>query len=218
MFQDGERNGRHLLFGRVPRVVVTLLRAPQMNLHHTAWDLGKLNLPCACFYNFLDLTRELRISGSLLLVQPRGNDDNNNNHNTWVLKIARFRREIRYIQQELSIYSILESHRFPLSPRLIGLVYEETKDRTIGFLMEEIQGGEYPGIKDIENCSETLRRLHGTGIIHGDVNRYNFLLTEDGAKIFDFETSTTRFDEGVASREIESLWKWLGDDSGMGRE
>lgn len=66
--------------------------------------------------------------------------------------------------------------------------------------MEEIPI-EYPGIEDLENCWETIRKLHSIGIIHGDVNRYTLLLTQNRtAKIIDFEASTTKFNEESVSR------------------
>ncbi|RAL13241.1 uncharacterized protein BO97DRAFT_433945 [Aspergillus homomorphus CBS 101889] len=174
-------------------------------------NLAKLDVSSAKFYNLSDLTRVSRISDRMFCV--KGDNE------IWVMKIASFKHEVRYLQQEVAIYSKLASAGFPLAPRLIGYVYEETKDRTMGFLMEKISGYP-PSIDDLEACTKTIRLLHTFGILHGDTNRYNFLMTEKGAQIFDFEGSVALEDKGseAALKEVEGLEAHLLESSGRGQK
>jgi predicted Ser/Thr protein kinase len=173
-------------------------------------DLQQLNVPGAVFLNLLDLTRVSRISDRISRVKYDGE--------TWILKVARFRHEIPALQQEVSIYSTLTASAFPHAPKFIGFVYEETKARIVGFLMEELSG-ETPDIHNLRDCVETVRLLHTCGIVHGDLNKYNFLMTEYGAKIFDFEASAAQVnvDPAAAEEELKALASKLADESGIGK-
>ncbi|EAW19565.1 uncharacterized protein NFIA_026390 [Aspergillus fischeri NRRL 181] len=172
--------------------------------------LEQLSIPGAIFLNLLDMRKVSRISDRISRVNYDGE--------TWILKIARFRHEIPALQEEVSIYSTLTASAFPLAPKFIGFVYEETKARTVGFLMEEILG-ETPDIHNLKDCVETVRLLHTFGIVHGDLNKYNFLMTEHGAKIFDFEASAAEgeVDPTAAEEELKALASKLADESGIGK-
>jgi RIO-like serine/threonine protein kinase len=84
--------------------------------------------------------------------------------------------------------------------------------------MEDISG-RTPGVDDLKDCERTIRLLHESGILHGDVNRYNFLMTDCGAIVFDFEVATIK--EVVASKEsdneIKTLVEKFKDNSGVGK-
>ncbi|KAI9371224.1 hypothetical protein BJX61DRAFT_534977 [Aspergillus egyptiacus] len=105
---------------------------------------------------------------------------------TCILKVARFAHEIQYLQQEVSVYSTLTSSGFPLSPRFIGYVYEETKCRTVGFLLEETIGTP-PDILNLGDCMKTIQ----------------LLMTDKGAQVSDFEVSTVHGDVDPTSAEEE---------------
>ncbi|KAE8412289.1 hypothetical protein BDV36DRAFT_305011 [Aspergillus pseudocaelatus] len=173
-------------------------------------DLEQLDHPFAIFVNFLDLTTVSRISYRLSRV--RYGDE------IWVLKIARFKHEIPSLQHEVSIYSKLMASGYPLAPKFIAFVYEETKNRTVGFLMEEVSG-RIPGTQDFNDCAETVRLLHEHGIVHGDLNKHNFLVTEEGVKLFYFEVSAAKEDADPAAteEELKGLVARLEDESGIGR-
>lgn len=173
-------------------------------------DLKNLDVSGAIFYNILDLNSIFRISDRISRVKLHDQ--------TWVLKIARFRHEVPALQREVAAYSVLSSQGFLLAPKFIGFAYEETKHRTVGFLMEDISG-RVPDIRDLDQCMETVCKLHKSGIIHGDLNRYNFMMTQSGAKIFDFENSTTRgcAGTGAADEEIRTLASKLEDESEIGK-
>ncbi|WEW60329.1 hypothetical protein PRK78_005814 [Emydomyces testavorans] len=175
-----------------------------------ALNLKALNIHLPKFFNILDLIPVSRISDRISRV--RFEDE------TWILKIARFKHEIPALQREISIYSTLALLNFPLAPKFVGFAYEEVKDRTIGFLMEDISG-RTPNIEDLEDCKKTVRLLHLFGIIHGDLNKYNFLMTESGAKVFDFEVSTAQedADPAAADDEMRALADKFRDESGIGK-
>ncbi|RAK82277.1 uncharacterized protein BO72DRAFT_443720 [Aspergillus fijiensis CBS 313.89] len=174
-------------------------------------NLAKLDVSTAKFYNISDLSTVFRIGARVFRVKGDGE--------IWILKIAQFKHEIRYLQQEVAIYSELSESGFPLAPRFIGYAYEDTRERTIGFLMEDIPGYP-PDIRNLEECTRTIRLLHAFGFIHGDTNRYNFLITDKGAHVIDFESTVALadVDSEAASREVDVLEVNLRDESGRGRK
>ncbi|KAI2791734.1 hypothetical protein POX_c04611 [Penicillium oxalicum] len=137
----------------------------------------------APYFNILDLVPFSRISDRVSRVVL--------GDKTLVLKIARFRHEVPALQREVSTYALLASRGFPLAPKVIGYAYEGTINRTIGLLMEDIAGST-PGSGDLEDCQITARLLHDYGILHRDLNRYNFLMTDHGAIVFDFEVAVVK--------------------------
>lgn len=69
-----------------------------------------------------------------------------------------------------------------------------------------------------------LRRLHGRGLPHGDVNRHDFLITESSAeegaeepvKLIDFEHTREGASPEEMGEELESLASELVAESGLG--
>ncbi|GAB1208705.1 hypothetical protein APSETT445_007456 [Aspergillus pseudonomiae] len=173
-------------------------------------DLRQIDIPDAIFVDLLDLTTVSRISDRISCVKHGGE--------SCILKVARFKHEIPALQREVAVYSSLTLSGFPHAPKFIGFVYEETKFRVVGFLMESITG-KPPGVQNLRDCTETVRLLHAYGIVHGDLNKYNFLITEHGAKVFDFENAVVQgnVDPETAENEIETLAVKLEDESGIGK-
>lgn len=60
----------------------------------------------------------------------------------------------------------------------------------MGMLLERLEGV-VPSIDDLSACEEALCRFHRTGMIHGDVNRHNFLL-DRSKNLFGLSISNTR--------------------------
>lgn len=62
----------------------------------------------------------------------------------------------------------------------------------IGFLMGKVEGG-FACLGDLTQCAALLRRLYGLGdlgLVHGDVNPYNFIVKEGRrrcVRLVDFE-------------------------------
>ncbi|KAI1935958.1 hypothetical protein LOZ66_004876 [Ophidiomyces ophidiicola] len=162
-------------------------------------DLKQLDVPdFMAFFEHSDLKILTRIGLRLFRVSCGGQRR--------ILKIAPVAFELRYLTAEISMYMKLAASGFPLAPKFYGLVYEETRDRTIGFLMESIPG-RYPTMENLEECEKALHMLHEYGFIHKDINRFNFLVTDHGVRILDFETAVLKSDAdpGAADEEMKSL-------------
>ena len=128
-----------------------------------------------------------------------------------IAKIARFEWELPRIEQETRAYRLLEGSG--LAPRFLAHLHE--KGRIMGFLLEKIEGRP-ASFEDLSICEGALRKLHELGFVHGDVNRYNFLITEDGAKLLDFEHLRENASPELMRRELETLRAELVDESGRG--
>jgi len=85
----------------------------------------------------------------------------------------------------------------------------------MGFLLEKIEGRS-ASFQDLSVCETTLGKLHKLGLVHGDVNRYNFLVAEEGVKLIDFERLQENASRESMSKELENLRAELVDESGRG--
>lgn len=70
-----------------------------------------------------------------------------------------------------------------------------------------------------EDCTRTARLLHKFGFIHGDLNRYNFIMMEHGAKLLDFEGAAPvgELKPEAAEEELKELASNLEDESVLGK-
>ncbi|WPH02137.1 Hypothetical protein R9X50_00499200 [Acrodontium crateriforme] len=126
-----------------------------------------------------------------------------------ISKIAAFDWEIPRLERETWAYSILDQHQRPelgepqISPRVLGHLTE--CGRVIGILLERLDG-QFASADDLPDCANTLRRLHEIGLIHGDVNRYNFIVDKQRKQVsmVDFEHAAA-LDEFTAKMELQSL-------------
>ncbi|KAI2787994.1 hypothetical protein POX_f08377 [Penicillium oxalicum] len=98
-----------------------------------------------------------------------------------VTKFARFPWEIQYIENETSAYQWITG--YGIGPRFPGHLTENS--RVIGFLMEYISNARHADAQDVGICREVLSQLHGIGILHGDTNRFNFLIHDYLVVTFD---------------------------------
>ncbi|KAJ5214997.1 hypothetical protein N7468_010676 [Penicillium chermesinum] len=130
---------------------------------------------------------------------------------TVIAKIARFEWEIPRIERETRAYQLLEDSE--LTPRFLGHVHEN--GRVIGFILEKIEGRP-ASTRDLSACETALEKLHDLGFLHGDVNRYSFLVTEEGAKLLDFEHLQENASPDAMQNELESVRAELTDESGRG--
>lgn len=99
-----------------------------------------------------------------------------------------------------------------LSPKFLAHITEN--GRVIGVLLEKIDGSP-AGIDDLPKCEALVRSLHGQGLIHGDVNRYNLMVNNDMVKAVDFEHAQV-YNEQLARLEIDSLPEELAEETGRG--
>lgn len=131
---------------------------------------------------------------------------------TMVAKIARFEWELPRIRQETRAYQLLEKG-CGLAPRFLAHLHEN--GRVMGFLLEKVEGRS-ASIRDLGVCEAALGKLHGLGLVHGDVNRYNFLVTEQGAKLIGFEHLREDASPEPRRKELDKLRAELADESGRG--
>ncbi|KAJ5958762.1 uncharacterized protein N7479_005912 [Penicillium vulpinum] len=128
-----------------------------------------------------------------------------------IAKIARFEWEIPRIEQETRAYQLLEGSG--LTPRFLGHIHEN--GRIMGLLLEKIEGRP-ASFQDLSICETAVKKLHELGLVHGDVNRYKFLVTDDGIKLLDFESFLENASPESMHKELENLRTELAEDSGRG--
>jgi predicted Ser/Thr protein kinase len=162
--------------------------------------------------NVLDLERISQLTGSTFEAKFKsGLDGGLSPTKTVIAKIARFEWEIPRIETETRAYQLLENSG--LSPRFLGHIHEE--GRIIGFLLEKLESGN-ASPEELKECQLALRKFHDLGYLHGDVNRYNFLILKDEVKLIDFEKFQENATTKVQAKEMESLKAELRDGSGRG--
>ncbi|CAM1509846.1 Fc.00g001810.m01.CDS01 [Cosmosporella sp. VM-42] len=129
-------------------------------------------------------------------------------------KFAQFPWEIPYFAAETTSYHWI--HNRGIGPHFLGHIHEA--GRVIGFLLEEIPGARTAEVGDLAACQRSLEKLHGLGVMHGDINKHNFLIKGgDGeAVLIDFETAQKCEDRGVLDEEYRRLGEELADMSGRG--
>ncbi|PPR02903.1 hypothetical protein CVT26_009748 [Gymnopilus dilepis] len=128
-----------------------------------------------------------------------------------ILKIARFELEIPILENETALYQIIHTKCPGLAPRFLGHVVEH--ERAMGFLLEFIEGRR-AGVEDLEGCQKALKRLHSRRILHGDVNRFNFIVSEGGRiYLIDFANSKLDASEEEMRKEYEALHRQLAKES-----
>jgi predicted Ser/Thr protein kinase len=128
-----------------------------------------------------------------------------------IAKFARFPWEIGYYIAETQVYSWINGQN--IGPEFLGYLTEN--GRVIGFLIEYVEG-HHATISDLPACKVAVGRLHGLDILHGDLNKYNFLISERGAVLIDFETAKRSEDIEAMEKEVEELEGQLLDESGKG--
>lgn len=167
-------------------------------------------LPGTTKYDFIVFKTKERISDRVFISTL---DDDT----AVVVKIAKFRHELYYLRPELKAYAAFGAHGFTRMPKFYGYVYEEHPDRVVGFAMEYLKG-RHAGPDDLEDCSKVLEMVHQMGYLLVDFNRYNWIRTDAGMKVFDFEAAVKQSEsETDPSDELRALPAVLADESGVGR-
>ena len=70
--------------------------------------------------------------------------------------------------------------------------------------MEKAIGCE-ASIKDLAICEAAVSKLHSLGLMHGDLNRFNFIVGKCGVKLIDFENAKVSNNMKLMQCEIEGL-------------
>ncbi|KAI9828452.1 MAG: hypothetical protein M1832_002880 [Thelocarpon impressellum] len=151
-----------------------------------------------------------------------------------IAKIARFSFEVRYVRNETLRYrqihdadqtgvggSRQENGPEPglRTPPFLGHLTEN--GRIIGLLLGKVEG-DFARIDDLAICTTAIQQLHAVGLVHGDVNRHNFLIDrgqtagqKPATNLLDFEHAEPWSAE-LAELEIKALEVALRDESRRG--
>lgn len=137
-----------------------------------------------------------------------------------VVKIAAFDWRMPQMENETKVYERLEDeirlhpNDRRIAPRVLAQITEN--GRVIGLLLEKLVG-RFATLSDLAACESTVTRLHNAGVVHGDLNRYNFIVDDasDEVKLLDFEHAEP-WEETKASQEISTLSAELQEDTGRG--
>lgn len=167
----------------------------------TVWHLQMIN--------HLDIER----TGYLALLAQECKWKADSGPERMIAKMARFSWEVQHMEAETRMYQVLGG--LGIAPKFLGHVHEE--GRVIGFLLEKIPDGRHAEPADLEICKAALRRFHGLGFVHGDCNKYNFILRPDGQVVLiDFDKASACTDPALMEAEMASLEEQLGETTGRG--
>jgi hypothetical protein len=129
-----------------------------------------------------------------------------------VAKIARFELEIPSTDNETAIYQAIDGHG--IGPAFLGHLTEH--GRVMGFLIEQVEG-RHAHIDDLKGVRELTNRLHSLGIVHGDLNRHNFIVSPDGRiTLIDFENAIQNGTQKAMEMEYERIPDQLLEETGRG--
>lgn len=131
---------------------------------------------------------------------------------TIIFKFARFEWEIDALDSECAAYQCIEGQL--IGPKFLGHVSEE--GRIIGFVMDKVSDARHPTVSDYASCAQTLTRLHQLGLLHGDLNKHNFLVNSTSTTLIDFECTRRSDDKQAFRAEFRNLFDQLNDVSGKG--
>ena len=134
-----------------------------------------------------------------------------------VAKFACWDWEIGYMEDECTAYQWIEGYN--IGPKFLGHITED--GRVIGFLMERVTDetgdARHATPADLEVCQQALAKLHNLGILHGDLVKYNILITNKGATLIDFSEARESDDILASEEERKILETELRSDSDRGR-
>jgi hypothetical protein len=184
--------------------------APQFARHEKVTLPTISNVWHTTYIDWLDFQRGQKLMSNVYTAKLLKNDtEPASAADDLVIKYARFSWEMHYYEAETSFYNRVEGQG--ICPEFLGHLTEE--QRVIGFVLERIKDARHADQGDLEACQDALRKLHRQGILHGDVNKHNFLVQDvDGRKtvtIIDLENASDCDDETAFQRELESLEEML---------
>ena len=128
-----------------------------------------------------------------------------------IAKIARFEFEVPQAEAETVLYQAIDG--YGIGPVFLGHLIEH--GRVMGSLLERIEGR--PGdTRDLEACQSTVEGLHSLGIVHEDLNKYNFIVGPSGMTLIDFENARQNESKEAMQKEFACLTEQLTEDTGRG--
>jgi len=66
----------------------------------------------------------------------------------------------------------------------------------------------------IGDRQQVVKRLHSLGIIHGDLNRHNFIVTTAGVRLIDFENGRRNGSQEAMDKEYNEIAEQLMERTG----
>jgi serine/threonine protein kinase len=126
-----------------------------------------------------------------------------------VAEFAEFPWKIPLIESETTAYEMINGIGIGLD--FLGHVTEA--GRTIGFLVNFVDGVHTAGSEDLVVCKDVLSKLHALGLKHGDINKHNFLVGKGSAVMIDFESTKKCDTKELLKEEYSRLNESLGDPS-----
>jgi tRNA A-37 threonylcarbamoyl transferase component Bud32 len=124
------------------------------------------------------------------------------------------------VENETRVYEKLEKDKIrhpdlaTTSPAFFGHLIED--ERVMGMLIEKLEDRR-AHIKDISAFEAIVRQLHILGIIHGDLNRHNFVVDKQSGIVLLIEFENAKdYSEIKTKEEIDSLRNQLAEETGRG--
>ncbi|KAF8908140.1 hypothetical protein CPB84DRAFT_1767402 [Gymnopilus junonius] len=130
-----------------------------------------------------------------------------------IIKFARFEDEIPRMERETTVYEAIDGQG--IGPTFLGHLTEN--DRVIGLLVQRVEGRR-ANIDDLEACQAIVKRLHSLGVVHGDLNRHNFIVSANSVTLIDFENATINGSTREMEEEYELITRQLVEETGRGGE
>ncbi|KAK4498935.1 hypothetical protein PRZ48_009445 [Zasmidium cellare] len=146
-------------------------------------------------FNYLDLELGKKLRTNVYEARVTGSQE------AVIAKFARFSWEIDNIDKECVAYHWINNS--DIGPKFLGNIVEE--DRVIGFVIERIADARPAETGDYGVCKRLLLRLHSKGIIHGDINKHNFLVSGTRTVLIDFDCARRTADKKAMKAEMTSL-------------
>ncbi|KAI0548899.1 hypothetical protein F4679DRAFT_549041 [Xylaria curta] len=129
-----------------------------------------------------------------------------------IAKFTEFPWQTPYFEAETTAYEWVNGQG--VGPEFLGHIMEA--GRCIGFIVENVDGSRTAELADLSACQSALAKLHSLGIIHGDINKHNFLVRNGTATLIDFESARKCDNEEEFESEFQRLEHSLSDTSGRG--
>ncbi|KAI1756815.1 hypothetical protein F4782DRAFT_484242 [Xylaria castorea] len=129
-----------------------------------------------------------------------------------IAKFTEFPWQTPYFEAETTAYEWVDGQG--VGPKFLGHIIEA--GRCIGFIVENVDGARTAEPADLSVCQSVLAKLHSLGIIHGDINKHNFLVRDGKAVLIDFESARRCREKKEFKSEFQGLEHSLSDTSRRG--
>ncbi|KAI0855189.1 hypothetical protein F4860DRAFT_520109 [Xylaria cubensis] len=129
-----------------------------------------------------------------------------------IAKFIEFPWQTQYFEAETTAYEWVKGQG--VGPKFLGHIMEA--GRCIGFIVENADGARAAEVADLSACRSALAKLHSLGIVHGDINKHNFLRHNGKTTLIDFESARKSGNEVEFESEFQRLEHLLSDTSGRG--